>query len=244
MNISEVFIRRPIATALMTAGLFAFGVVCFNLLPVAALPNVEFPTISVSAQLPGASPDVMASTVATPLEDQFTAIPGLASMTSTSGLGTTSITLQFDLSTSIDGAAGQVQRRSTPRAASCPRTCRPHRPTRRPIRPTRRFSIYAVHSDAYPIQELDQYANILLGQTLSPGERCRPGGHRRAGAACCAGAAQSRRARGERIGLRAGQRRSDRRERSPTEGQSRRPHAGVSARRQPAADQRRASSAR
>ena len=87
MNISEVFIRRPIATALLMAGIFAFGAVSFNLLPVSALPSVDFPTISVSAQLPGASPDVMASTVATPLEEQFTAIPGLASMTSTSGLG-------------------------------------------------------------------------------------------------------------------------------------------------------------
>jgi hypothetical protein len=109
MNISETFIRRPIATALMTAGLFVFGAVCFTLLPVAALPNVEFPTIVVSAQLPGASPTVMASTVATPLEDQFTAIPGLASMTSTSGLGTTSITLQFDLSVNIAAAAGFVE---------------------------------------------------------------------------------------------------------------------------------------
>lgn len=87
MSISEIFIRRPIATALMTAGLVAFGALSFKLLPVAALPNVEFPTISVSATFPGASPTVMASTVATPLEDQFTAIPGLSSMTSTSGLG-------------------------------------------------------------------------------------------------------------------------------------------------------------
>jgi multidrug efflux pump subunit AcrB len=77
MNISEIFIRRPIATALMAAGLTAFGAVSFAILPVAALPNVEFPTITVSATFPGASPTVMASTVATPLEDQFTAIPGL-----------------------------------------------------------------------------------------------------------------------------------------------------------------------
>jgi multidrug efflux pump subunit AcrB len=88
MNISEPFIRRPIATALMTAGLVAFGAVSFFLLPVSALPTVDFPTISVSAELPGASPDVM---------------------TSTSGLGTTAIVLQFDLSRSIDGAAADVQ---------------------------------------------------------------------------------------------------------------------------------------
>jgi len=109
MNISEIFIRRPIATALMAAGLTAFGAVSFTLLPVAALPNVEFPTITVSATFPGASPTVMASTVATPLEDQFTAIPGLWSMTSTSGLGSTSITLQFDLSTTITADAGYVE---------------------------------------------------------------------------------------------------------------------------------------
>jgi multidrug efflux pump subunit AcrB len=93
MHISETFIRRPIATALLMAGLFVFGAACFMLLPVSALPNVDFPTIEVSAQLPGASPDTMAATVATPLEQQFAAIPGLAQMTSTSGLGTTTIDL-------------------------------------------------------------------------------------------------------------------------------------------------------
>lgn len=87
MNVSEVFIRRPIATTLLMAGLTLFGLVAYELLPVAALPTVDFPTIVVTAQLPGASPDTMASTVATPLEDQFTAIPGLAQMSSTSGLG-------------------------------------------------------------------------------------------------------------------------------------------------------------
>ncbi len=167
MNISEVFIRRPIATALMTAGLFAFGAVCFNLLPVAALPNVEFPTISVSAQLPGASPTVMASTVATPLEDQFTAIPGLASMTSTSGLGSTSITLQFDLSTSITADAGYVEQAIQAASALLPKNF-PTPPTYRVANPANApILIYAVHSDAYPVQELDQYANILIGQSLS-----------------------------------------------------------------------------
>lgn len=109
MNISEVFIRRPIATTLLLAGIFIFGIVGYELLPVAALPEIDFPTIVVTAQLPGASPDTMAATVATPLEGQFTAIPGLASMSSTSGLGQTTITLQFDLSRSIDGAASDVQ---------------------------------------------------------------------------------------------------------------------------------------
>ncbi len=167
MSISEIFIRRPIATALMTAGLFAFGAVSFTLLPVAALPNVEFPTITVSASFPGASPDVMASTVATPLEDQFTAIPGLTSMTSTSGLGTTAITLQFDLGTSITRDAGYVEQAIQAASALLPRNL-PTPPTYRETNPANSpVLIYAVHSDAYPIQELDQYANILLGQSLS-----------------------------------------------------------------------------
>ncbi|RBP09914.1 HAE1 family hydrophobic/amphiphilic exporter-1/multidrug efflux pump [Roseiarcus fermentans] len=167
MSISEIFIRRPIATALMTAGLFAFGAVSFTLLPVAALPNVEFPTITVSASFPGASPDVMASTVATPLEDQFTAIPGVSSMTSTSGLGTTSITLQFDLSTSITRDAGYVEQAIQAASALLPKNL-PAPPTYRETNPADSpVLIYAVHSDAYPIQELDQYANILLGQSLS-----------------------------------------------------------------------------
>jgi multidrug efflux pump subunit AcrB len=167
MNISETFIRRPIATALMTAGLFAFGVVCFTLLPVAALPNVEFPTIVVTAQLPGASPTVMASTVATPLEDQFSGIPGLASMTSTSGLGATSITLQFDLSVNIAAAAGFVEQAIQAASALLPENL-PNPPTYKEANPADApILIYAVHSDAYPIQELDQYANILIGQSLS-----------------------------------------------------------------------------
>ena len=181
MNISEIFIRRPIATALMTAGLFAFGAVCFTLLPVAALPNVEFPTITVSATFPGASPTVMASTVATPLEDQFTAIPGLSSMTSTSGLGSTSITLQFDLSTSITADAGYVEQAIQAATALLPKDL-PTPPTYKVANPADApILIYAVHSDAYPIQELDQYANILLGQSLSRVSGVGAGGHRRAG---------------------------------------------------------------
>jgi len=167
MNISEIFIRRPIATALLMAGLFAFGAVCFNLLPVSALPSVDFPTISVSAQLPGASPSVMAATVATPLEEQFATIPGLASMTSTSGLGSTSITLQFDLSRSIDGAASDVQTAINAAGGLLPKDL-PNPPTYRKTNPANApVLIYAIHCDAYPIQDLDQYANTLLAQSLS-----------------------------------------------------------------------------
>ena len=239
MNISETFIRRPIATALMTAGLFVFGAVCFRLLPVAALPNVEFPTIVVSAQLPGASPTVMASTVATPLEDQFSGIPGLASMTSTSGLGATSITLQFDLSVNIAAAAGFVEQAIQAASALLPKNL-PNPPTYKEANPANApILIYAVHSDAYPIQELDQYANILIGQSLSRVSGVGQVSIAGQAAARRAGEAQSRRARRERTGLRADQRRADVRERSPSDGQSRRPPRGISARRQPAADQRR-----
>src|SRR6202049_2426479 len=97
MSLSEPFIRRPIATSLLMLGVLVFGIVAYELLPVAALPNVDFPTITVSVSYPGASPATMASGVAPPLEQQFAAVPSLAQMTSTSGIGTTVITLQFAL---------------------------------------------------------------------------------------------------------------------------------------------------
>src|SRR6516162_5557670 len=109
MNISEVFIRRPIATSLLMAAIALFGVVAYRALPVSDLPNVVFPTLLVSASLPGANPDTMASAVATPLERQFSTIAGLDSMTSTNSVGSAQITLQFDLSRSLDGAALDVQ---------------------------------------------------------------------------------------------------------------------------------------
>src|ERR1700751_3372813 len=96
MNLSEPFIRRPIATSLLMLGILVFGIVAYGLLPGAGLPKVDFPTIVVTSTYPGASPDTMASSVAEPLEQQFAAIPGLAEMTSTSGLGAATITLQFD----------------------------------------------------------------------------------------------------------------------------------------------------
>ena len=109
MNISEVFIRRPIATSLLMAGIALFGVVAYRGLAVSDLPSVDFPTIQVAVGLPGADPTTMASAVATPLERQFTSIAGLDSMTSTSSTGNTQITLQFDLDRDIDGAAVDVQ---------------------------------------------------------------------------------------------------------------------------------------
>ena len=167
MNISETFIRRPIATALMMLAVLVFGIGAYFLLPVAALPNVDFPTITVSAQLPGASPDTMASSVATPLEQQFGAIPDLSQMTSTSGLGSTSITLQFDLSRDIDGAAQDVQTAINAAGGLLPATL-PNPPTYRKTNPADRpVLIYAVHSDDLPIYKVDDYVSTILAQKLS-----------------------------------------------------------------------------
>src|SRR6478752_9078286 len=109
MSISSWFIERPIAASLMMAGLFGLGIVAYPLLPVAPLPQVDFPTIQVSTQLPGADPKTMASAVTQPLERQFGQIPGVTQMTSTSTLGSSAITLQFDLSRDVDSAAQDVQ---------------------------------------------------------------------------------------------------------------------------------------
>src|ERR1700734_2142842 len=109
MNISEPFIRRPIGTTLLTAAIALAGGVAFYLLPVSPLPQVDFPTISVGASLPGASPQTMAASVATPLERQFGRIAGITQMTSSSGLGSTGIVLQFDLNRDINAAARDVQ---------------------------------------------------------------------------------------------------------------------------------------
>ena len=126
MNISAPFIARPIATALLMVGLLLGGLAAYPLLPIGALPNVNYPTLQVTAQLPGADPQTMASSVATPLETQFGQIPGLTQMTSSSALGYTQITLQFDLSRSIDGCETRCPR-SSPRVPICRATC----PTRR-----------------------------------------------------------------------------------------------------------------
>ncbi len=108
MNISAPFIHRPIATLLLMAGLLLCGLAAYRLMPVASLPNVNFPTIQVTAQLPGADPQTMASSVATPLEQQFSQIPGVTQLTSSSALGTTVLTVQFELSRDVDSAAEDV----------------------------------------------------------------------------------------------------------------------------------------
>jgi hydrophobe/amphiphile efflux-1 (HAE1) family protein len=167
MNISETFIRTPIATSLLMAGLLIFGAASYELLPVAALPTVDFPTITVSASLPGASPDTMASSVATPLEQKFAAIPGLAQMTSTSGLGSTTITLQFELNRNIDGAAGDVQTAINAASGLLPKDL-PNPPTYKKSNPADRpILIYAVYSDAMPLYRVDDYAFTVLAQKIS-----------------------------------------------------------------------------
>jgi hydrophobe/amphiphile efflux-1 (HAE1) family protein len=167
MTISEPFISRPIATALLMAALLGFGIICFQLLPVSALPNVEFPTISVSAQLPGASPQTMADTVATPLEEEFTAIPALSFMSSTSGLGSTSITLQFELNSDINADAQLVQTAINEAGGLLPKNL-PTPPTYRETNPAERpVLIYAIHSDAMPLYQVDEYSNVMLAEQLS-----------------------------------------------------------------------------
>jgi hydrophobe/amphiphile efflux-1 (HAE1) family protein len=167
MNISQPFIARPIATSLLMVGILVFGLTAYKLLPVAALPAVDFPTISVTAQLPGASPETMASSVATPLEAQFAAIPGLSQMTSTSGLGSTSITLQFLLSRNIDAAAQDVQTAINAAGGLLPKNL-PNPPTYKKVNPSdRAILIYAVSSDTLPLYKVDDYANTLLAQKIS-----------------------------------------------------------------------------
>jgi hydrophobe/amphiphile efflux-1 (HAE1) family protein len=167
MNISEPFIRRPIATSLLMAALILVGLVAFPLLPVAPLPQIDFPTISVSAQLPGASADTMASSVASPLERQFGQIAGVTQMISTSTLGQTSVTLQFDLNRNIDGAAQDVQAaitaagRQLPTNLSTPPTYRKVNPADSPI------LILAAYSRTLPLTTVDQFADTVLAQQIS-----------------------------------------------------------------------------
>ena len=167
MSISEPFIRRPIATSLMMLGVLVFGIGAYALLPVAALPNVDFPTIVVSVNYPGASPETVASAVATPLEQQFAAIPGLDQMTSTSGIGSLSITLQFDLARNIDAAAQDVLTAINAATGVLPKDL-PNPPTYRKTNPADRpILIYAVYSKAMPIYKVDDYAYTIVAQKIS-----------------------------------------------------------------------------
>jgi hydrophobe/amphiphile efflux-1 (HAE1) family protein len=167
MNISAPFIHRPIATALLMVGLLVAGLVAYPLLPVAALPNVNYPTLQVTAQLPGADPQTMASSVATPLETQFGQIPGLTQMTSASALGYTQITLQFDLSRQIDGAVSDTLSAVNAATPYLPPGI-PYPPTIRKVNPADTpILVLGLTSDTLPLATVDAYAENILLQKIS-----------------------------------------------------------------------------
>ncbi len=167
MNIPELFIRRPIMTTLVMMSILVFGIAAYRLLPVSDLPNVDFPTIQVSAGLPGASPDTMASAVATPLERQFSTIAGLDSMTSTNALGNTRITLQFNLSRDIDAAGQDVQAMIAKAAKQLPQNM-PTPPTYNKVNPADQPVLYlALSSPTLPISTVYEYADTFIAQRIS-----------------------------------------------------------------------------
>src|SRR5271155_5511972 len=167
MNISAPFIRRPVATSLLTIALLMAGALSYNMLPVAPLPQVEFPTININASLPGASPETMASAVATPLERQFGRIAGINQMTSTSQLGSTSIVLQFDLSRNIDAAGRDVQAAINAARSQLP-SYLPGNPTYRKVNPADApIVILAMTSDSVTLPAIYDAADSILSQKLA-----------------------------------------------------------------------------
>jgi multidrug efflux pump subunit AcrB len=167
VNLSEPFIRRPVATCLLMAALTFVGLTAYPFLPVAPLPQVDFPTIQVTTSLVGASAETMASSVATPLERQFGQIAGITQLTSTSSLGATTIVIQFDLNRNIDAAAQDVQAaitaagRTLPLNLTTPPVYRKTNPADAPI------MILGVHSDSLPLTTVDDYADNFLAQQMS-----------------------------------------------------------------------------
>ena len=162
MNISEIFIRRPIATSLIMLGIAVFGIVSYRALAISDLPNVDFPTLNVSAGLAGADPGTMGSAVASPLERQFTTISGIDEMTSSSSAGSTNVTLQFDLNRSIDSAAVDVESAIAavmpllPAGMPAPPSFRKFNPADQPI------MFLGLTSDTVPMYVLDDYAETLI----------------------------------------------------------------------------------
>ncbi|HTX37633.1 MAG TPA: efflux RND transporter permease subunit [Bryobacteraceae bacterium] len=167
MNISQTFIERPIATSLLMAAIALFGGVAYRSLAVSDLPNVDFPTLLVTASLPGASPETMAAAVATPLENQFSTIAGLNSMTSSNSLGNTQITLEFDLARKLDGAAVDVQAAITQASRLLPQGM-PTPPTFTKVNPADQPILYiALTSPTLPLWTLDEYAETRIAQRIS-----------------------------------------------------------------------------
>src|SRR6202789_1984043 len=167
MNISAPFIHRPVATTLLTCAIAIAGMIAFQVLPVSPLPQVDFPTISVNASLPGASAEIMASSVATPLERQFGHIAGVTEMTSASNLGTTGITIQFDLSRDIDGAARDVEAGINAARTYLPANL-PSNPTYRKVNPSDSpIMIIGLTSDKYDKEAMYDSASTIMEQKLS-----------------------------------------------------------------------------
>ncbi|MHB8202526.1 MAG: efflux RND transporter permease subunit [Desulfomonilaceae bacterium] len=167
MNLTELFVRRPVLTTTIMVAMLFFGVIAYRNLPVSALPQVDFPTISVLATLPGADPDTMASSVATPLEKQFSSIEGLRTMNSSSSQGKTTINLQFDLSRKIDAAAMDVQAAITRASGLLPPNM-PSPPSFSKVNPAERPIYYLVlHSDAMPLYKVNDYAETYVSNALS-----------------------------------------------------------------------------
>ncbi len=164
---SELFIRRPVATALVMLAILVFGIAGYTLLPVSDLPSVDFPTIMVGANLPGASPETMASSVALPLEKQFSTIAGLDTMTSTNALGITQVTLQFALERDIDAAAQDVQSAIAKAARDLPPTL-PTPPSFQKVNPADSPILYlTLTSPTLPLSDVDEYAETLIAQRVS-----------------------------------------------------------------------------
>ncbi len=167
MSVPELFIRRPVMTTLVMSGILLFGLIGYSLLPVSDLPSVDYPTINVSASLPGANPETMASSVATPLEKQFSTIAGVDSMTSISAQGSTSITIQFSLDRNIDAAAQDVQAAIAKAAKQLPPNM-PTPPTYSKVNPADAPVLYiAMSSPTLPLSTVDNYAENLLAQQIS-----------------------------------------------------------------------------
>ena len=167
MNIAEIFIRRPVMTTLVMFAILLFGIIGLRTLPINALPNVDFPTLVVTASLPGAAPETMAAAVATPLEKQFSTIAGIVSMNSASSLGTTSITIQFNLTRNIDGAAQDVQAAITTAAPLLPPNM-PSPPSYQKVNPATQPVLYlALSSDSLPLSAVDEYAETYVAQHIS-----------------------------------------------------------------------------
>src|ERR1700756_2534340 len=167
MNFSEGFIRRPIATSLLMAAIALFGTVAYRSLPVSDLPNVDFPTLLVTGQLQAESPETMGASVATPLENQFSMIAGLESMTSVNSLGSTQVTLEFDLNRRLDGAAVAVQAAITQAARLLPQGM-PTPPTFTKVNPADQPILYlALTSKTVPLWTLDEYGETQVAKRIS-----------------------------------------------------------------------------